>query len=72
MAIPGDGTRYWGTAHIIGYEHTFINAVADLMLAIATKKQPWPNLEDGVKTQAVLEACSTAAEEESWVKVAKV
>jgi predicted dehydrogenase len=72
MSLPGGGPRYWPVAHILGYEHTFINTVADLMVAVAAKKLPWPNFEDGVKTQAVLEACATAAQEGSWVKVAKV
>ena len=59
-------------AHILGYEHTFINTVADLMAALAQKKMPCPSFEDGLRSQAVLEACSKAAEEGVWVKVPKV
>lgn len=72
MGLPGGGPRYWPVAHILGYEHTFINTVADLMVALAENKIPWPNFEDGVKTQAVLEACATAAESGKWEKVPKV
>jgi predicted dehydrogenase len=72
MGLPGGGPRYWPVAHILGYEHTFINTVADLLVAVAKKKQPWPSFEDGVKTQAVLEACETAAREGKSVKVPKV
>ena len=72
MGLPGGGPRYWPVAHILGYEHTFINTVADLMTAVAKKKVPWPNLEDGVKTQAVLEACDTSAREGKWAKVPKI
>ncbi len=72
MGLPGGGPRYWPVAHILGYEHTFINTVADLMVALAENKVPWPNFEDGTKTQAVLEACSLAAESGKWEKVPKV
>ncbi len=72
MGLPGGGPRYWPVAHILGYEHTFINTIADLMVAVAKKKIPWPNFADGVKTQAVLEACGMAAENGAWVKVPQV
>ncbi|MGQ9733015.1 MAG: Gfo/Idh/MocA family oxidoreductase, partial [Candidatus Zipacnadales bacterium] len=71
MATPA-GPRFWPVAHIIGYEHTFINTVFDLMNAIATGEPVEPNFEDGVKTQAVLEACERAHKERAWVKVKKV
>ncbi|MEI6502629.1 MAG: Gfo/Idh/MocA family oxidoreductase [Armatimonadota bacterium] len=67
----GNGPRFWPVAHIIGYEHTFMNSIFDLVQAIATKKDVHPNFEDGVKTQAVLEACDIAAKEDKWVKVPK-
>ena len=72
MGLPSGGPRYWPVAHILGYEHTFINTVADLMAALAQKKMPCPSFEDGLRSQAVLEACSKAAEEGVWVKVPKV
>jgi predicted dehydrogenase len=70
MATEG-GPRFWPVAHIIGYEHTFINTVYDLCNAIATGKPVEPNFEDAVKTQAVLDACDRANEEDAWVKVRK-
>jgi len=63
------GPRYWPVAHIIGYEHTFINTVFDLLQAIATGKQTWPSFEDGLKTQLVLAACEKAAQSGKWEKV---
>lgn len=71
MGDPSKGPRYWPVAHIIGYEHTFINTVFDLMQAIATNTPVHPNFEDGVKVQAVLDACERAAKERAWVKVSK-
>ncbi|NSW58532.1 MAG: Gfo/Idh/MocA family oxidoreductase [Armatimonadetes bacterium] len=72
MSHPAGGPRYWPVAHIIGYEHTFINTVADLMNNIADGEMPWPNFEDGCKTQAVLEACTIADKSKKWEKVPKV
>jgi predicted dehydrogenase len=67
----GNGPRFWPVAHIIGYEHTFMNTVFDLIQGVAAKKSPAPNFEDAVKTQAVLEACDTANKQDAWVKVPK-
>lgn len=73
MGLPeGGGPRYWPPGHIIGYEHTFINTVADLMRGIARGHNPRPNFEDGVKIQAVLEACEQAADKQEWVKVESI
>ena len=72
LGLPGGGPRYWPVGHILGYEHTFINQFADLMTAIAKKKLPSPNFEDGVKAQAVLEACEISAHEGKWAKVPKI
>jgi len=67
------GPRYWPPGHIIGYEHTFINTVADLLDAIARrKKSVWPDFEDAVKTQAVLDAVERASASNKWEKVKKV
>lgn len=67
----GNGPRFWPVAHIIGYEHTFMNSIFDFVQGIATKKSPTPNFEDAVKTQAVLEACDMANKADAWVKVPK-
>jgi predicted dehydrogenase len=67
----GNGPRFWPVAHIIGYEHTFMNSIFDLIQAVAAKKQVTPNFEDGLKTQAVLEACDMANKQDAWVKVPK-
>jgi predicted dehydrogenase len=60
---------YWPPGHIIGYEHTFINTVANLVTAIANNQLPSPNFYDGLKCQAVLEAASNSAVSRKWEKV---
>jgi predicted dehydrogenase len=72
MGLPGGGPRYWPTAHVIGYEHTFINMVADVLTGVATGQNPAPSFDDACRTQAVLYACEEAARSRAWVKVPKV
>ncbi|TDQ42168.1 Gfo/Idh/MocA family protein [Aureibacillus halotolerans] len=60
---------YWPSGHILGYEHTFINLVHDLIEGISTGKNPTPNFNDGVENQKVLEAVAEASEKKSWVQI---
>ena len=55
--------------HTIGYEHTFVNHLADFVTALAGKKPFAPDFDDGVAVQAVLEAAQQSAEKGAWVKV---
>jgi predicted dehydrogenase len=57
---------YWPTAHIIGYEHTFINLVKDFLDAVATGKPCSPDWVDGVRNQAVLEAVEASVASGRW------
>jgi predicted dehydrogenase len=47
--------NWWPPGHIIGYEHTFIHAVADFIKAIADGNSIYPNFEDGLEVIKVLE-----------------
>ena len=60
---------WWPAGHIIGYEHTFIHTVYDLLEAVAKDKLPSPNFEDGVRNQKVLAAMEKSAATKKWVKV---
>ena len=62
--------HWWPPGHIIGWEHTFIHEVYDLMQAIGgADGNLHPDFDEGVKDQAVLEAVSISAENKSWIKV---
>jgi predicted dehydrogenase len=65
---------WWPDAHVIGYEHTFINQVADIMLSLAGKSPvvPLPDFADAYKTQEVLEAAILSAEQRRPVKIAEL
>ena len=60
---------WWPPGHIIGYEHTFVHVIYDLLKAIDEDKMPSPNFRDGVECQKVLEAVQKSAEEERWIKI---
>lgn len=61
--------RYWPVGHIIGYEHTFINLIADAIMAIHKGEMPSPNMFDGLENQKVLHAVEQSSELRTWVKV---
>lgn len=65
---------WWPDAHIIGYEHAFINMVADMMNMLGGKKPvvPMPDFEDAWKTQCVLEAAMKSAENRCAVKLSEI
>ena len=61
--------HWWGSGHIIGYEHTFIHTVADFVNACVDGKLVQPTFEDGLKNQQVLEAVEQSAKTARWVKL---
>lgn len=60
---------WWPPGHIIGYEHTFVHTVFDLLEGIADDRLPEPNFVDGVRNQRVLEAIEKAAAKRRWAPV---
>lgn len=58
--------RYWPVAHIIGYEHTFVNLVADAMTAIHEGRPISPDFRDGLMNQRVLDACDRSHRSRGW------
>ena len=58
--------HWWPPGHVIGYEHTFVHTVYDLLEAIADEKVPSPNFSDGVENQRVLTAIERAAKSRRW------
>ena len=59
---------WWPPGHIIGYEHTFVHAVKDLLDGISVRKNPSPSFEDGYRCQAVLDAVERSAQSGSWTE----
>ena len=61
--------HWWPPGHIIGYEHTFVHAVADFLTAIQDGREIRPNFRDGVREMRVLDAALESASEGRRVQV---
>ncbi len=61
--------HYWPVGHIIGYEHTFVNLVADAVTNMANKQPISPDFVDGYENQRVLDAVEQSHEKRTWVKL---
>lgn len=61
--------NYWPAGHIIGYEHTFINLVRDMLVAFSQGKPFHPNFEDGLACQKILEAATRSSQTRAWQKI---
>ena len=57
---------YWPVAHILGYEHTFVNMIKVLMDAIGNGTPFTPDFQDGYRNQAVLDAVEKSAASKQW------
>jgi predicted dehydrogenase len=67
-AHPYSG-NYWPDGHVIGYEHCFINMLADFVKALASGDEFRPNFADGLANQEVLDASLKSAKTKKWVTV---
>jgi predicted dehydrogenase len=66
--------NWWPDAHIIGYEHTFINQLADTLRVIGGQKPvtPLADFADAYETQRVLEAALISAKERQAIRMSEV
>ncbi len=64
----------WPDAHVIGYEHTFVNEAYDILRVLAGQDPvvPIPDFEDAYQTQRVLDAALLAAERRAAVNMDEV
>ena len=58
--------NYWPTGHIIGYEHTFINLIHDILRDFAAGRPTHPDFVDGLAVQRVLEAVDKSSKTRAW------
>lgn len=61
--------HYWPPGHIIGYEHTFISALADFLDCLSAGRRFHPDFDDAVEVQKVLGAVEESAATKSWVTI---
>ena len=65
---------WWPDAHIIGYEHGFVNMAYDIVRVLADKKPivAMPDFADAYRTQRVLEAALISARQKRPVRLSMV
>lgn len=62
--------HWWPPGHIIGYEHSFVHAVADFIDAVANGTPIAPDFADGVRIMKILEAGAESARTGKRIEVA--
>jgi predicted dehydrogenase len=61
--------NWWVPGCTIGYEHTFINALADFLKGLESGEPAHPTFRDALRTQLVLDAVLESAKSGQWVDV---
>ena len=61
--------QWWRAGHLLGYEHTFVHAIADFVNACIEGKPIQPTFEDGLKNQRVLQAVEDSIKARKWIKM---
>ncbi|MEO8657037.1 MAG: Gfo/Idh/MocA family oxidoreductase [Bryobacteraceae bacterium] len=59
--------RYWVPGTCIGYEHTFLNALADFVMGIESGKPVQPDFRNALQTQRVCDAVIESARSGQWM-----
>lgn len=59
--------HYWVPGTCIGYEHTFLNALADFVMGIESGKPTQPDFRNALQTQKVCDAVLKSAKTGKWV-----
>jgi predicted dehydrogenase len=61
--------RWWVPGCTIGYEHTFVHALADFLRAAEEGRPAEPDFRSGWQTQKVCDAVLASAERGAWISV---
>lgn len=61
--------RFWPPGHTIGYEHTFIDTLADFLHALSRDEVFHPDFADALEVQRLLDVVGISAQQNSWIDV---
>lgn len=61
--------HWWVPGCVIGYEHTFINALADFLKGLESGEKVQPDFRAALQTQIVCDAVLESAKSGQWVKI---
>ena len=59
---------WWPPGHVLGWEHSFVHEVHDLLAAIEGGGEIHPSFADGLAVQRVLDAVERSAASGAWVE----
>ena len=63
---------WWPPGHGLGYEHTFVNEIADFVRDVCAGTPPSPSFADGLYVQQVMDAVERSSEAASaWTEIAR-
>ena len=61
---------WWPPGHGLGYEHTFVNEIADFVRDVASGTPPTPSFAEGLQVQRVLDAVERSSDADAtWTTV---
>lgn len=60
---------WWPPGHIIGWEHTFVHQVSELLNGIGNRKKVSPDFYDGLRCQQVLDAVVNSTATKAWTSI---
>jgi predicted dehydrogenase len=60
--------HYWVPGTCIGYEHTFLNALADFVAGIESGTPTQPDFRNALQTQKVCDAVLASAKKGKWME----
>jgi predicted dehydrogenase len=61
--------HFWRPGHIIGYEHTFIAALAEFLDCVSRGVRFRPDFTDGLEVQRTLDALQRSAKSRQWTAI---
>lgn len=61
--------KYWVPGTTIGYEHTFINGLADFLASLDGGQKFEPDMRTAARTQKVCDAVIQSAKEQQWIEI---
>jgi predicted dehydrogenase len=63
-------SAWWPPGHVLGWEHSFVHEVRDLVTAIGTGTDIRPTFADGLQVQRVLDAVqASSANHSTWQEI---
>ena len=60
--------KYWVPGTTIGYEHTFLNALADFVTGVENGTSSQPDFRNALQTQKVCDAVIDSANTGNWME----